>query len=76
MHLQTINDVVKDLEEVIDQFEFKSVVLLRPALEQLIPQKQMQQARKINDLDQLVGLISQNHLNLQKELQGFRTELD
>jgi len=39
MHLQTINDVVKDLEEVIDQFEFKSVVLLRPALEQLIPQK-------------------------------------
>ena len=76
MHLQTINDVVKDLEEVIDQFEFKSVVLLRPALEKLIPQKQMQQARKINDLDQLVGFISQNHLNLQKELQGLRTELD
>jgi len=36
----------------------------------------MQQARKINDLDQLVGFISQNHLNLQKELQGLRTELD
>lgn len=39
MHLQTINDVVRDLEDIISQFEFKSVHQLRPILEKLIPPK-------------------------------------
>jgi hypothetical protein len=41
MHLQTINDVVRDLEDMINQFEFQSVSLLRPVLEKLVPQKHL-----------------------------------